>query len=257
MHNEKLRNLIFAGLMTAIGIVLYNVLSFSYPPGSSNLIKIGIGYLPLVIISILLGPKIGLYAAIIQDLLGFLIFNGNWGIFFPGFTLNAILYGVVPGLIYWAKPRNKNFFLIVNTILLFSLLTMAMWGLFNIQLILDLIKEGLGTDITLKPWFIYMILVVGLIGVIILLVFVYLKRKENDKAHRIIFSVIILQFSVSLVLTPYWIVLLTHGSVPYIPQLPLRVIKTPFEIIVYLLVLLRTIELLEHTPLLKNNKSYK
>lgn len=255
MRNDRLRNLILAGLLTAIGIVLYNVLSFSYPPGSANIIKIGIGYLPLVLISIILGPKIGFLAAIIQDLLGFMIFNGNWGIFFPGFTFNAILYGVVPGLLYWSKSRNKNVFFVINAVLLFSLLGMATWGLFNIQSIFTLIEKGLGTNVVLKPWIIYLVLITGLTGVVSLLVFLFFKRKEEDSGQRIIFSIILLQFVVSLILTPLWLVIITHGALPFFPQLPLRIIKTPFEIMIYIVLLLRMIKLLEQTSLIQKAKT--
>lgn len=244
MQNQKTRQLIFAGLMVVVGIVLYNVLSFSYPPGSNTIIKIGIGYLPLVLVSITLGPKNGLYAAIAQDLLGFLIFNGNWGLFFPGFTLNAVLYGVLPGLFYHGKSKWSKPFLVINLVMLTALIGMGIWGMFNVNSLVETLASGVAADVQIKAWVIYMIIVLGLLGVAFLIVFVYKKRHENDQTHRLIFTIIILQFLVAIFLTPLWITILTNGSVPILPQLPLRIVKTPFEIFLYIILLERIIKIL-------------
>lgn len=244
MQNQKTRQLIFAGLMVVVGIVLYNVLSFSYPPGSNTIIKIGIGYLPLVLVSVTLGPKNGLYAAIAQDLLGFLIFNGNWGLFFPGFTLNAVLYGVLPGLIYHGKSKVQKTFLIINLVLLLSLIAMGVWGLFNVNTLVETLASGVSADVQIKAWVIYLIIVLGLLGVVSVIVFVYRKRQADDQTHRLIFTIIILQFLVAIFLTPLWISILTNGSVPILAQLPLRIVKTPFEIFLYIILLERIIKIL-------------
>ena len=50
MKNKNLQKIIFTGLMVAIGIVLSTVVSISYPP-NSTIIRFGIGYLPLIIVS--------------------------------------------------------------------------------------------------------------------------------------------------------------------------------------------------------------
>lgn len=100
---NKLHRLIFIGLLIAIGILLSQLLSFSYPP-RTTIIKFGIGYVPLIIISILYGPKYGFVSAVLQDILGFFLF-GNVNFYF-GFTLNAVLYGIVPSLIFMIKKEK-------------------------------------------------------------------------------------------------------------------------------------------------------
>ncbi|MFW5795097.1 MAG: folate family ECF transporter S component [Bacillota bacterium] len=247
MHNKKLQKNIFVGLMVAIGIVLSSVLSISYPP-NSTIIRFGIGFLPLIIISITMGPKLGFYAAIIQDLLGYVVYIWIFGFpsgpFFPGFTLNAILYGVVPYYIYNFNITNKKVFSFLNFGLLLSFLVVAIWGLIKIDWIITLIENRLSEGQAFSPTIIYMILIIGLLGIISTLIFIFLKRKENEKAQKIIFTVMVLQIIVTLLLTPLWVRIL-YG-IPFLPQIPLRIIKMPFEIFIYSILLIRVIKVVEN-----------
>jgi len=75
------------------------------------------------------------------------------------------------------------------------------------------------------------------------LIFIILHRKEDDSIHRILFSVIVLQIVVGLVLTPLWVTNL-YG-IPFWPQLPIRIIKTPIEIFIYSVLLIRIVKVLQ------------
>ncbi len=243
MKSRKLQKIIFAGLLVAIGIVLSSVVSISYPP-NSTIIRFGIGYLPLIIISIVIGPKIGLYSAIIQDVLAYFVYIWVYGVpsgpFFPGFTLNSVLYGVLPGLIANVKLKKTNLFVYLNFALLFILFGLGIWGLFNINGIIEVIETRLSADMTFSPTMVYLILILGELGILATAVFMFFKRKEEDIAQRIIFSVIVLQILVALVLTPLWVSILY--KIPFWPQLPLRIIKTPIEIFIYTILLVRLIK---------------
>ena len=247
MKNKNLQKLIFAGLMVAIGIVLSSVVSISYPP-NSTIIRFGIGYLPLIIVSIVLGPKIGFSSAIIQDVLGYFVYIWVFGVpsgpFFPGFTFNSILYGVVPGVLYNLKTNKNNMFTILNFALLLVLLSLGIWGLFNINEIINIIENRLNEGMSFEPWVVYLMIILGEIGIVFTLLFLYKKRHEDDKAQRIIFSVIILQLLVTLVLTPLWVTILY--AIPFGPQLPLRIIKTPIEIFIYSVLLIRLIKIFKN-----------
>lgn len=247
MKNKNLQKLIFAGLMVAIGIVLSSVVSISYPP-NSTIIRFGIGYLPLIIVSIVLGPKIGFSSAIIQDVLGYFVYIWVFGVpsgpFFPGFTFNSILYGVVPGVLYNLKTNKNNLFTILNFALLLVLLSLGIWGLFNINEIINIIENRLNEGMSFEPWVVYLMIILGEIGIVFTLLFLYKKRHEDDKAQRIIFSVIILQLLVTLVLTPLWVTILY--AIPFGPQLPLRIIKTPIEIFIYSVLLIRLIKIFKN-----------
>lgn len=248
MKDKQLQRLIFTALMVAIGIVLSNFVSISYPP-NSTIIRFGIGYLPLIIVSIILGPKVGLVAAIIQDILGYfvymLIYGFASGPFFPGFTFNSILYGVIPGLIYNLKINRKNLFLYMNFILMTVMLILGIWGLIEIDFIIEIIENKLSVDMSFNPWIIYSMLGMGILGVLSGYVFLYINRNEDDSSQRIIFSVIILQIVVTLVLTPLWVTIL-YSSATFLPQLPLRIIKTPLEVFIYTVLLLRLIKVFKN-----------
>ena len=248
MREKRLQRLIFAALMVAIGIVLSNFVSISYPP-NSTIIRFGIGYLPLIIVSVILGPKVGFVAAIIQDVLGYFVYMMIYGFasgpFFPGFTLNAILYGVLPGLIYNLKINSKKFFLYMNFALMTAMLALGIWGLIEIDFIIEIIETRLSVDMSFNPWIIYLMLGIGIIGVLSGYVFLYFKRNEDDKNQRLIFITIILQVLVTLILTPLWVTIL-YSSATFLPQLPLRIIKTPLEVFVYSVLLLRLIKVFEN-----------
>lgn len=245
MRNQRLRNIIFAGLLVGIGIVLSSVLSISYPP-NSTIIRFGIGYLPLILISIILGPKMGLYSAIIQDVLGYFVyiwvFGAPSGPFYIGFTFNSILYGVLPGLIYNLNLKDKKLFKYINYGLLGLMIAFGVWGLFNISNIITTIEDHLSAGMDFSPVFIYSMLIIGVLGMLGTLLFIILHRKEDDTIHRILFSLIVLQIIVGLVLTPTWVSNL-YG-IPYWPQLPLRIIKTPIEIFIYSVLLIRIVKIL-------------
>ncbi len=246
MRNFKLRNIIFAGLLVGIGIILSSLLSISYPP-NSTIIRFGIGYLPLILISIILGPKIGFSAAIIQDILGYFIyiwiFGAPSGPFYLGFTLNSMLYGILPGLIYNLNLKEIKIFRYLNFLFLLVLFSLGIWGFFNIEEMISVIEARLSDGMDFKPWIIYAMLIIGELGILGTLAFVINKRNEDDKAHRIIFMVIVLQIIVSLILTPLWVSNLY--ALPFLPQLPLRIIKTPIEIFIYSLLLIRITKILK------------
>lgn len=250
MKSKKLQKIIFSGLLIAIAIVLSTVVSISYPP-NSTIIRFGIGYLPLIIISVVIGPKIGFYSAIIQDILAYFVYIWVFGVpsgpFFPGFTLNSILYGVIPGLIVGLKITKRNLFLYINFGLLLLLFALGVWGFFKIENIIDIIENRLSDDMSFSPTIIYLILILGELGIIATAVFLFLRRKEEDLAQRIIFSVIILQILVALILTPLWVTIIY--KIPYWPQLPLRIIKTPIEIFIYTILLVRLIKVLQKYPI--------
>lgn len=195
-----------------------------------------------------MGPKIGISAAIIQDILGYFayiwIFGAPSGPFYLGFTLNSILYGVLPGLIYNLKLKDIKIFNYVNFAFLLFFMGLGVWGFFNITEIIDIIESRLSEDMSFSPLIVYLMLGIGELGVIGTLLFVFKKRNEDDQAHRIIFSVILLQFIVTLVLTPLWVSNLY--AIPFWPQMPLRIIKTPIEIFIYSVLLIRIVKVMEN-----------
>ncbi len=248
MKNLKLRKTILAAILIAIGIVLTTFVSITYPPNNA-IIRFGIGFLPLMIISIILGPRIGIYSALIQDVGGYLIYAlifGPSGPFFPGFTLNALLFGLVPGLIYNLNLQGKRLFTYINLTLVIGLIGFAVYSFYDMPNIL----VSINSEVEFEPWVLYAILVIGLVGLVSILAFIIKHRKEDDSSHRIIFTVIVLMLVINLFLTPLWVQIL-YG-IPMIAQLPLRLVKVPFEVFIYSILLIRVVKILNIYMLRQN-----
>ncbi len=247
MKKSNVQAIVFTGLMVAIGVVLSQLVSITLPSPASPIIKFGIGYLPIIIISILYGPVYGVIAAISQDLLGFFLIGGPQGqIFFLGFTLNAVLYGLVPGLLFRFKSKkDESLFYWFNYGLALLFLVAIVFYFFNIDRI----------STTLENQELYILLLISLLGsgaLIAINYWVGRKKTLEYSPQKILFVVMILYMVVSIVLTPVWLFVMIPG-VPIWLRIPLRIVKMPIEVLAYVLLLtplLNTLKkLIDHSEL--------
>ena len=91
MFQFNTKILVILGLLTGMEIILNRFLSIN----AWN-IKIGFSFVPIVIAAILFGPVHAAIVGGLGDFLGALLFP--IGAYFPGFTLTAVLMGIVWGL---------------------------------------------------------------------------------------------------------------------------------------------------------------
>ena len=89
------------GLLIALQVILTRFMSIHTP-----IVRIGFGFLPLAMTSILYGPWVGGITAVIADLIGFTLFPT--GTYFPGFTLTAFLTGFTYGILFHNKPKSHK-----------------------------------------------------------------------------------------------------------------------------------------------------
>ena len=90
------RTLTTLAMLIAIEVILSRFLSIN----AWN-IKIGFGFVPVVIAAILYGPLAGGIVGALSDFIGALLFP--IGTYFPGFTLTSFLMGTVFGLFLYKK----------------------------------------------------------------------------------------------------------------------------------------------------------
>ena len=90
------RTLTTLAMLIAIEVILSRFLSVN----AWN-IKIGFGFVPVVIAAVLYGPLAGGIVGALSDFIGALLFP--IGTYFPGFTLSSFLMGVVFGLFLYKK----------------------------------------------------------------------------------------------------------------------------------------------------------
>ena len=96
---KKTRILVFLSLLIAMDIVLTRYLSFQI-----DTIRISLGFVPHSFSSMLFGPLIGGIGAALGDILGMII--APKGAYFPGFTISALLSGMIYGLFLYRKPKT-------------------------------------------------------------------------------------------------------------------------------------------------------
>ncbi len=97
MSKLKTRDLTTLATLIALEVLLTRFLSIETPT-----VRIGFGFIPIMICGMLYGPWVagGTYA--IADLIGVMLFPKAG--FFPGFTLSAFIIGFLYGLFFKKKP---------------------------------------------------------------------------------------------------------------------------------------------------------
>jgi ECF transporter S component (folate family) len=98
----KVKKVVLAGLLLAILIVFQRYISVE-----TQILRISFAYVPLILIGTLLGPVWGALIGVAGDLLGMLLMPK--ASFFAGFTLNALLIGIVYGSLLYNRPDNKSY----------------------------------------------------------------------------------------------------------------------------------------------------
>ena len=94
------KNVVLCGLMVALAIVLSTIASISFGP----YIRIGFSGIPNRIVEFLFGPVVGSLFGGALDILKYIL-KPN-GPYFYGFTLSAMLSGIIYGTILYRKPLS-------------------------------------------------------------------------------------------------------------------------------------------------------
>lgn len=224
--NNRLRNIIFTGLLIAISVILNQLLSFYYPP-STSIIKFGIGFVPIIFVSIVFGPKYGVFAGAAADIIGWLLLGAARGAFYFGFTFNAMLYGLVPALLLsFTKKANPPVFFTVNIAIV------SVFTLISVLYIFDINAISANTSFT--SVYRYVFISIALLSSAILIAIStnhFRNHKTENEFQKVFFIVLVLYLVTSLLLTPIYIQDLYGVSIW--AQLPLRIIKMPVEVLLY------------------------
>ena len=96
MQKNMAQKLATVGILVALDIVLSRFLSIN----TFNM-RIGFGFVPVVLAAVLYGPVWAALTAGLADVLGVMLFPT--GPYFPGFTLTAILMGLTYGLLLYKQ----------------------------------------------------------------------------------------------------------------------------------------------------------
>lgn len=104
--NNQVRKISISGLLIATSIILTRLFSGNIIIGGISVLRLSFGQVPLFLAGFLLGPVYGALCGAISDAVGY--FLNPMGPYFPGFTLNAALTGMIPGLSARYMPKNYS-----------------------------------------------------------------------------------------------------------------------------------------------------
>ncbi|MCF0138251.1 MAG: folate family ECF transporter S component [Oscillospiraceae bacterium] len=139
MRKNHTVRLIMIAMLVAFDVVFSRVAAIN-----TSTMKIGLGFVAIVLCAMLYGPVWAGVAAGLSDLVGALIFPT--GAYFPGFTLTAALSGVIFGLfLYRQRPNflrsllaaflnNLLITLFANTAMISFVFGPPFWPLFTLRL---------------------------------------------------------------------------------------------------------------------------
>ena len=88
--------IVITGFMIALAVVLSKLVSINI-----SFLRIGFGFLPIAVLGILYGPVVAAIGYGLADLIGAWLFPT--GAFFPGFTVSAVLTGLIFGWVLYKK----------------------------------------------------------------------------------------------------------------------------------------------------------
>ena len=117
--------LVIMAMLIALQVILSRFLSINL----WNL-KIGFGFLPIVISGILLGPLCTCLMSVVSDVIGAVLFPS--GPFFPGFTVTAAVTGLIFGCLLYKKQDLLH---ILAAVLLYELLCSLLMNTYWLSLL--------------------------------------------------------------------------------------------------------------------------
>lgn len=108
------------GLLTAVSIVLTRIFGVVIPIAGVGALRLSFGEIPIILAGVLFGPIGGGLTGLASDLIGYII-NSHGGPFFPGFSLSAVLTGLIPGWILYKRRRSLSLYRVGATVLVTDL----------------------------------------------------------------------------------------------------------------------------------------
>lgn len=89
------------GLFVALAVVFTRLTNWYIMPTQ----RVNFAFLATSVCSLVLGPFLGAVNAAVADIVGYFLFPSG-GAFFPGFTLTALVSGIIYGLFLYKKPTT-------------------------------------------------------------------------------------------------------------------------------------------------------
>jgi len=118
---SQTRKIALSGLFIATSIILTRFFAGNIVVAGLSILRISFGQIPLFLSGFFLGPIYGALCGAISDAVGY--FANPQGPYFPGFTFNAALSGMIPGLFARFMPKNYSWRWILMVIAISEFIT--------------------------------------------------------------------------------------------------------------------------------------
>lgn len=151
-NKSKLEKIVISALLVALSIALKNI-AISINIGGMPIIRIGFHYIPIMFIAITLGAYYGVVASLTLEIMTSIVFNTSGYAPYPGYFLSAVLYGLIPAILYkYIKIENTNKKIIIiaaitNIVLTLGLSTLWAYDMTRNPIFIILISKLIQTPI--------------------------------------------------------------------------------------------------------------
>lgn len=245
-RNIEIYKITATAFLMALAIVLSRVpfLSTYISIGGVNIVKIGFQEIPLMLVCLICGPLYSMIASFGADLLAATIMPT--GPYFPGFTFDALLLGLIPALLLKFYKNDKIKFSIIYLIMIIiTSLT------FTLQCInLNQIKVG-DFRFELKLWM-KIVIPISVIFVLILnyvLLLLFDKKNKHFFKYYEVYSIYFIRdLVIAPLIAPIWIMFLYNVpyQVSYISQFLSKMITLPILSIMTIFLITPLSKVLKH-----------
>lgn len=110
---NKSTKLVLIALLVALNIILVRFASINLGPS----LRINFGFITIVIMGILFGPRYSALGAALADFIGAIVFPTG-GAYFPGFTLSALVTGYIYGKMFYGHKLSISRIVISNLLVI-------------------------------------------------------------------------------------------------------------------------------------------
>lgn len=227
-------------ILVAISIVLSGLV-FYIPLFGFPSVRFSVTGIPIFLAGSLFGGVYGAIAGFLSDIIGFMFTSGG-APYHPGFTINSILVGLIPGIIF-SQMRKREITASFNKINFILGVVAAVGAIVYINFIgIHEIEElgsvmGIPTNIVLS-----VLMIVIFIALVGLTIYVQNKFSDGDSIYsidKIIFIKVLNYIAIQLICTPVWLNQLYN--IPIVASVMVRIFKSLIDIplqvmLVYLII---------------------
>ena len=128
MQHTRLSRMVTAALLVALSIVASRFLSINTP-----IIRIGFGWLPILLAGLLYGPGWGFIVGALADFIGANLFP--FGPYFPGFTLSAGLSGAIVPVLLGRDRWRSSYWKLLGAIAISEVVTSVILNTYWLMII--------------------------------------------------------------------------------------------------------------------------